>query len=281
MSTSPETPVLPSVTHFGSNRFAIVDQHQRYWTGTCWSQPNVDTNAVTFSTANDALIVSHSLLLQQHEGLAVTQFVCPVYIDMTGPVAFEQLPLRHWLFNATKLIIDYPQVGCGPVARSYVECCLEYKESVEIHDAYTQATSDPVSAGNSNTQPCILSLVNSGTPEFRRWSVADQYLRYWTGSTFTEPKDHAAALKFADWPTAQAAAHKLLMSDFVPFPMRHFVAPLYIAIHADTAISTRDLEMWLIRATKLLIDSPPEGNGTIGGAFGTCRIGFDEIKTAG
>jgi hypothetical protein len=40
----------------------------------------------------------------------------------------------------------------------------------------------------------------------------------------------------------------------------------------------RDLQMWLIRATKLLVDSPRFGNGPVAGSLGICRIEFKELK---
>jgi len=38
-------------------------------------------------------------------------------------------------------------------------------------------------------QPIILTVVNTGTPEFPRYVICNQFLQYFTGSGWTEQRD--------------------------------------------------------------------------------------------
>ena len=128
-------------------------------------------------------------------------------------------------------------------------------------------------------QPVILSVISRGTPEFPRFSIADQYLRYWTGDTWTEAKQEKDALVYSTSNEALTDMHKLLMTQYEGLPVYRFKAPIYIELFAEKPVPLRDFKFWLFHATKLLIDSPRLGNGPIAGSLGTCRIEYGEMET--
>lgn len=134
------------------------------------------------------------------------------------------------------------------------------------------------SSKEKEKRPVILSLVPLGTPEYPRYVIADQYLRYWTGDSWTEQKDDAHALVYANSNDALHDMNKLLMVDHEKKQVKRYRAPMYIDLYSDGTISKRELQMWLLKATKLIIDSPKHGNGPIAGSLGSCRINFGELE---
>jgi hypothetical protein len=51
-----------------------------------------------------------------------------------------------------------------------------------------------------------------------------------------------------------------------------------IELFAPAEVSIRDLQQWLVRTTKLLIDSPRFGNGPIEGSYGAVRIDWGQLR---
>lgn len=130
-------------------------------------------------------------------------------------------------------------------------------------------------------QPIILSLIPRGTPEFPRYSISDQYLRYWTGETWSEQGKDQGAVLYSSANEALTEMNRLLVVEHADLTLTRYVAPLYIELRAETPISLHDLTMWLFKATKLIIDSPQHGNGPVAGSLGSCRIAYGEMKELG
>ena len=127
-------------------------------------------------------------------------------------------------------------------------------------------------------QPVILSLIPLGTPEYPRYAISDQYLRYWTGDSWTDQKDESHALVYADANQALKDMNNILMIDHEKKPLKRYRAPIYIDLYSDKPVSKRELQMWLLKATKLIIDSPKHGNGPVAGSLGSCRINFGQLE---
>lgn len=128
-------------------------------------------------------------------------------------------------------------------------------------------------------QPIVLSMISQGTPEYPRFYIADQYLRYWTGDGWTKQKDDKNALMYADSNKALVDMNRLLVLQHENKVVKRYKAPIYIEVFSDQEIPLRDLKMWLFKATKLLIDSPKNGNGPVAGSLGTCRIEYSEMES--
>jgi|694.fasta_scaffold53408_2 hypothetical protein len=132
---------------------------------------------------------------------------------------------------------------------------------------------------SENTEkPVVLSLHNCGTPEYPRYMISDQYLRYWTGNDWSVQGDQDSALIYADSNRALQDMHNLMLIVYGQKPMHRFYAPLYIDLFTDKKVSKREITKWLVKVTKLLLDTTNHGNGPIDGSYGTCRIEYGEMK---
>lgn len=131
---------------------------------------------------------------------------------------------------------------------------------------------------NIERRPLILSLIPRGTPEHPRYSIADQFLRYWDGDQWTGQGEIRKATTFADANDALDEMNRLLRLEYSSLPIRKFCAPIYIDLRTENEISIRDLQSWLVRATKFILDSPNHGNGPVAGSLGTCRVEWGEIR---
>jgi hypothetical protein len=128
-------------------------------------------------------------------------------------------------------------------------------------------------------QPVILSLHQVGTPEHPRFCISDQYLRYWAGEKgWTDQKDESKAMLFASAQEALQMMHTLMVIRHCDLPRRVFSATVAVELFAPAEVCVRDLQQWLLRATKLLIDSPRHGNGPIEGSYGAVRIDWGQLK---
>lgn len=127
-------------------------------------------------------------------------------------------------------------------------------------------------------KPVILSLHSRGNPDFPRYVISDQYLRYWTGTDWTEQHDETKALVYANSNEALKQMEKLLRVHYKDKPVHRFFAPLYIDLFTDAKVSKKELTEWLVKVTKLIMDTTQHGNGPTADSYGTCRIEYGEIK---
>lgn len=130
-------------------------------------------------------------------------------------------------------------------------------------------------------QPIVLSVVAAGTPEFPRFRVADQFLRYWTGSDWTEPQDEERGLLFSDSNTACHEVQRLLMLEYMDRPCRVFEAPVTLKLWTNQKVTRRQLIDWLAKVSKLVMDCPKLGNGPVDGSLGLCLIDWNKITEVG
>jgi hypothetical protein len=128
-------------------------------------------------------------------------------------------------------------------------------------------------------RPVILSLHQLGTPDHQRFCISDQYLRYWAGSKgWTEQHDQANATLFASAQEALVMMNTIMLIKFAHLPKRTYVAPLILDLYAPAEVSIRDLQMWLLRISKVLMDTPRHGNGPLEGSYGSVRVNYGELK---
>lgn len=127
-------------------------------------------------------------------------------------------------------------------------------------------------------QPFFMSVINLGTPEFPRYGIADQNLRFWNGDGWTEPEADAGARVYNTEKDATDAMQGIMTQDHRHLQKKLFMAPVYIEVYSDKDISLRDLKMWLFRTTTVTVDSPRHGNGPVEGSLGIVRIEYSEMK---
>ena len=127
-----------------------------------------------------------------------------------------------------------------------------------------------------NPAPIVLTVHRRGVPEFERFVISDQYLRYWTGAEWSSKENEAQV--FCNNNEALERVQKLLLLDLGPMPVRRFQAPITLDLYSDQEISVRDLKAWLTKVAKLLMDSPRHGNGPIQGTLGLTWIDWSKLK---
>jgi hypothetical protein len=135
-----------------------------------------------------------------------------------------------------------------------------------------------MSKSPKESRPTILTVVAAGTPEHQRWLICDQFLRYYTGSGWTEQGVVSGAVLYPSSKDAIDQLQTILIAQHHTLPHRRFVAPVYLDLYSPQHVSLRDLQQWLVRVTKLLVDSPKHGNGPVAGSVGLTRIEYGELK---
>ncbi len=127
-------------------------------------------------------------------------------------------------------------------------------------------------------KPLILSVLTIGTPEHPRYVISDQYLRFWEGDGWTAQKDQSGAQLFGSQQSALHKVHDLLVAIHDHFPVRHYSAPLRIDLYSQKPISIRDLQAWLLKSTKIIVDTTNHGNGPIDGSYGAVRLEIADLR---
>jgi hypothetical protein len=69
-----------------------------------------------------------------------------------------------------------------------------------------------------NPAPIVLTVHRRGVPEFERFVISDQYLRYWTGDEWSSKENDAQV--FCDNNEALERVQKLLLLDLRPMCKR-------------------------------------------------------------
>jgi hypothetical protein len=127
----------------------------------------------------------------------------------------------------------------------------------------------------------VLSIHLRGTPDFPRWVISDQFLRYFEGDNWSAQHDERKAQIFASSSHACHVVRDILVAEHQELPVRCFRAPVVIHLFSDAEISIHALKEWLSKTARLLIDNPTHGNGPVEGSLGTVEIrwdGLEEVK---
>ncbi len=124
-------------------------------------------------------------------------------------------------------------------------------------------------------RPIYLSLHAAGTPEHPRWVISDGWLRYWAGTGWSATQREA--LLYSDANEACAEMQRLLMLEYGNKPHRRYVAPVIVDVHSDTPVGLRDLQLWLSRSCRLLVNPPQKCHGPVEGSLGLVNIIWAEL----
>lgn len=124
-------------------------------------------------------------------------------------------------------------------------------------------------------QPRFLSLATKGFPEWPRYAIHDQYGRYWSGSQWVEEQN---AKLYADPNEACQQVQELLLKEYSSLPTQQFQVPLRIDVFSERKVSLHDVQAWLFKVVRLLVDSPRHGNGPLNGSLGLCQIDWDKLS---
>lgn len=128
--------------------------------------------------------------------------------------------------------------------------------------------------GNRKKLP-ILSIVSTGTPDFRRYKIADDKHRLWTGNEF----GHGAML-FAHHNQAAIEVQSILKGHFEGVEPVRYMAPVIIEVYSHEALPVAVVAKHLSRASRLYLNTPEHGNGP-GSSLILPRIEWHRIKEGG
>lgn len=128
----------------------------------------------------------------------------------------------------------------------------------------------------NENRPFVPSLVPAGTMQYPRWRIADQCLRYWTGTEWTENENQGTM--YASVNEAAMDLQKLLLEHHGKQKKQVFQAPVYLELYSDKEVSQAEVFNWLMRVARLIIDSPKHGNGPLQNTLGLVRIQWSEMK---
>ena len=113
-------------------------------------------------------------------------------------------------------------------------------------------------------------------PEIVRYRITDQWCQYWTGEKWSpEPAD---ALVYESANEGCKEMQLLLIGEHQHLPMRHFRVPFHIELYCERPLDLPTIEAWLLRTTKIIVDSPSFGNGPVEGSLGLTYINWDELR---
>lgn len=128
----------------------------------------------------------------------------------------------------------------------------------------------------SENQPCILSIHERGMVEYPRWCIADSLGRVFDGTGWVNAE--SSALIYAD---LNAACHDLQTLQRLAFQskrVRRYREPVVVEIFSDQNLSLDQIRAWLLRVSRLVIDSPIHGLGPAPNTLGLVRIEWSELK---
>jgi hypothetical protein len=123
-------------------------------------------------------------------------------------------------------------------------------------------------------KPEVFTLHRRGH-DFPRYFVGNSAAQVWTGNGWSD--DEAEALLFGEPNDGCLEIHRLHLLSSGTEPLRRFRAPVYLDLYGGEDIPQREVELWLGRAARLLINAEAHGNGPRN-ALGLVRIEWGETE---
>lgn len=112
-------------------RFLIADPQQRIWTGSGWSEKEVEGRL--YVSVNDAGRAIQEILLAEHGEKPLRRFVPPVHLDLYANTDLNLDEISDWLLKVSRLVMDAETHGNGPVAGSLGLTWIDWSQLREIN----------------------------------------------------------------------------------------------------------------------------------------------------
>lgn len=109
-----------------SPRYMISNQFLQYWTGSAWTAQGKSKEARVYPSVQEATKEMHELLLQHYGDLPVKHFKAPVFVSLFCKEQVTTEQLRTWLHKVSRLLLDTPIHGNGPLDGSLAEVRIEW-----------------------------------------------------------------------------------------------------------------------------------------------------------
>lgn len=131
--------------------------------------------------------------------------------------------------------------------------------------------------GRKEHKPVVLSLLPCGSSVFPRYRIVDSHARFYTGEGWSQREEEG--LVYEDSNLGCHKMQQLLLLPYKHLPVRQFRAPVYLDLYSDhQSFSKLELEEWLVKVAKLLIDPSPLGNAPFEESLGLLRVNWSEIE---
>jgi hypothetical protein len=133
MAEQERRPIFLSVHQVTSSeypRFRISDQYLRYWTGEDWSHD--ESKGLMYANSNEACTEVQRLLMLEYMQLPHKKYRASVYVDLWCDHEVPEKAIKRWLHCVSKLLVDAPAHGNGPVEGSLGLVTILWSELGEI-----------------------------------------------------------------------------------------------------------------------------------------------------
>lgn len=122
----------------------------------------------------------------------------------------------------------------------------------------------------------ILSIIATGPPQHPRFQIADPQQRFWTGSGWSE--EEAEGRLYVSVNDAGRAIQEILLAEHGEKPLRRFTAPVHVDLYSDSELSLDQLSDWLLKVSRLVMDTETHGNGPVAGSLGLTWIDWSKLR---
>lgn len=122
----------------------------------------------------------------------------------------------------------------------------------------------------------VLSIIATGPPDHPRFLIADPQQRLWTGEGWTE--EEAEGRLFVSVNDAARAIQEILLVEHGDKPLRRFTAPVHVDLYSDSDLSIDEISDWLVKVSRLVMDTETHGNGPVEGSLGLTWIDWSQLR---
>ena len=118
----------------------------------------------------------------------------------------------------------------------------------------------------------VLYVVESGSPDFKRWMISDDQDRLWGGEDFGQN-----GVLYATHSDAAVDAQNILRRHFDGIQPVRYVVPLFVESLSHRTVPVAEVAQYLSRASRLYLNTSEHGNGP-GGSLVLPWIEWSLIK---
>jgi len=120
----------------------------------------------------------------------------------------------------------------------------------------------------------VLSIIATGPPDHPRFQIADLQQRLWTGSGWSEEEGRL----YVSVNDAGRAIQEILLAEHGEKPLRRFTAPVHADLYSDSDLTVDQISDWLVKVSRLVMDSEQHGNGPVESSLGLTWIDWSQLR---
>ncbi len=121
----------------------------------------------------------------------------------------------------------------------------------------------------------LVTPVQKGTPDHPRYLISDDQGRWWSGIFWTTEDK---AMMYLDLGSIGRAIRDIYLTEWRGTPCNQFVVPCVIEMFGEQIEDMAQLQLWLSKASTVLIDHKQFGKGPIEDSLILPNIRWSELK---